>query len=80
MQSAFYNFYDMVPVGGVVIMDDIRSHAGAQEAWADFQRDQGFTEKVVPVNERWDAHGGWFIKSKEVVVDFSKKHELAIDE
>jgi pterin-4a-carbinolamine dehydratase len=70
----------MVPVGGVVIMDDILSHKGAQDAWADFQSDQGFTENVLPVNKQWDHHGGWFIKTKDVKVDFSKRHVLDIDE
>jgi hypothetical protein len=80
LKNAFYHFYDFVPVGGVVIMDDYFSHDGARDSWADFQRDQGFSETVLHVNERWDAHGGWFIKTVHVNVDFTKMHVLAVDE
>ena len=55
-----------------MIFDDIFSHAGAQYAWKDFQEDHGFAETVLHVNAQHDKSGGWFIKTKDVKVDFSK--------
>lgn len=70
----------MVPVGGIVILDDILSHKPAQDSWEDFQRDQGFREELVRVNKDWDSHGAWFVKTQHVEVDFSKMHLIDVDE
>lgn len=69
-QDALYYLYDFVPVGGVVIFDDY-THSEARDAWDDFQRDQGFVESVTKI-EKPDLNGGWFVKTVEVAVDFSK--------
>ena len=69
-QDALYYLYDLVPVGGVVIFDDY-THTEAREAWDDFRKDQGFSESVTKI-ELPDRNGGWFVKTVEVVVDFSR--------
>jgi O-methyltransferase/macrocin O-methyltransferase/8-demethyl-8-(2,3-dimethoxy-alpha-L-rhamnosyl)tetracenomycin-C 4'-O-methyltransferase len=69
-QDAFYALYDLVPVGGVVIMDDY-THPTCQAAWADFQADQGFRETVSRIAEP-DANGGFFIKTHSILVDQGK--------
>jgi cobalamin biosynthesis Co2+ chelatase CbiK len=51
------NFYDshqdalygLVPVGGHVIVDAIRSHPAVEQCWKDVQKDQGVTEELVPL-------------------------------
>lgn len=69
-QDVFYYLYEMVPVGGYIIFDDIMSHAAVQEAWADFRKDQNFEEEIIPI----DNHCGYFRKSKAIKVDMSKMH------
>lgn len=66
-QDALYYLYELVPIGGCVIFDDIMSHAAVQQCWADFQKDHGFTEKLVPV----DRHAAYFMKTRDFKVDFS---------
>jgi O-methyltransferase len=67
-QDAMYNLYDKVPVGGIVIFDDVFSHRNVRKFWADFRKDQGITETLV----RIDKHSGWFRKQREVTLDWSK--------
>lgn len=69
--QSFYYFFDAVPVGGVIIFDDIRSHPDVQRAWADFQRDQGFSETLIPIAAP-DKHASWFIKTARIVTDHAK--------
>jgi O-methyltransferase len=68
-QDALYAYYEKVPVGGYVIFDDIGSHPPVQEAWRDFQQDQEFKEKLVPI----DDHGAYFRKTQEVRVHQDRK-------
>jgi len=70
-QDCLYNLYDFVPVGGVIIFDDF-NHDAPNQAWKDFQTDQGFQERVTQMDQP-DHHGGWMIKTVNVKVDFSKK-------
>lgn len=70
-QDCLYNLYDFVPIGGVVIFDDI-THTEASQAWEDFQSDQGFRELVTRMDYP-DPNGGWFIKTVNVVIDLTKK-------
>ena len=70
-QDILYHLYDLVPVGGYVIFDDIGTHAVVQQAWADFCADQGFVEELIDIPAP-DVNGKWMRKTKEVRVDFSK--------
>lgn len=67
-QDCFYNFYERLQIGGYLIMDDIRSHAAVQQAWADFKMDQGLEEEIFPI----DNNGGYLQKLKNVAIDKSK--------
>ena len=69
-QDAMYNLYELVPVGGVVIFDDIIDHVSIQAFWKDFRRDYNLTETFVKV----DRGVGWFRKSSAVRIDWSKFH------
>jgi len=70
-QDCLYNLYDFVPVGGVVIFDDF-AHIAPNQAWRDLQADQDFKESVTRMDYP-DVNGGWFIKTVNVKIDFSKK-------
>ena len=67
--DALYYGYDKVPVGGIVIFDDVFSHAAVMRAWLDFKSDQGLVEEL----NRIDRHSSWFRKQKAVKVDRTKK-------
>jgi Macrocin-O-methyltransferase (TylF) len=67
-QDVMYNLYEKVPVGGIVIMDDVFSHPGPLQFWLDFRNDQGLTEKMI----RIDRHSGWFRKERVVPLDITK--------
>lgn len=69
-QDVLYAFYDKVPVGGIVIFDDVFSHQPVMECWQDFKKDQGLPEELV----RIDEHSGWFRKKKGIKVDMTRKH------
>lgn len=69
-QDALYYLYDFVPVDGIIIFDDY-SHELPRLSWDDFMADQKFFEKVTPI-EAPDSNGGWFVKTVDVKVDFSK--------
>lgn len=70
-QDSFYYLYDMLSVGGYVIIDDYYNGTPQSEAavtWAEFQKDQGFAESLITI----DHHGAYFKKTKEVAVDMTK--------
>jgi Macrocin-O-methyltransferase (TylF) len=69
-QMPFYHLYERVPIGGIIVLDDIGSHAPVKRFWKDFQEDQGFTEELTHI----DWTGGWYRKTKHVKVDWSKYH------
>lgn len=60
--------YDLVPVGGFVIFDDIMGIPGILAAWHDFQRLYGYDphknplELVIPI----DDVGGYFRKTRKI--------------
>ena len=64
-----YYGYEKVPVGGIVIFDDVFSHAAVMRAWLDFKGDQGLPETL----NRIDRHSSWFRKLQMVKVDKTKK-------
>ena len=61
--------YELVPVGGIVIFDDIYSHADVERFWRDFRLDYKLPEVVHPI----DKISAWFMKIKEVVLDPKRK-------
>jgi O-methyltransferase len=68
-QDVMYNLYEKVPVGGIVIFDDVFSHPYVLQFWRDFQHDQGLTEELI----RIDRHSGWFRKKRVVTLDLTKR-------
>lgn len=70
-QDCLYNLYDFVPVGGIIIFDDF-THSAPNQAWQDFQADQGFKETVTRMEDP-DMHAGWVIKTVKVKINFTKK-------
>ena len=72
-QDALYHLYDRVPVGGIVILDDVLSHSAVMQFWKDFRHDQGLPEKLV----RIDKMSAWFRKQKDVRVDWSEFHNFS---
>ena len=67
-QDALYFLYPRVSVGGYIIFDDIYSHTVVMEAWKDFKEDFGLPEEM----SRIDGHSGFFMKTIDKTVDFSK--------
>lgn len=65
-QDALYYLYPKVPVGGIVIFDDVMSHAAVMQCWKDFKNDQGLPEDLT----RIDHHSAWFRKTVAIDVDF----------
>jgi len=66
--DALYYGYENVPVGGIIIFDDVMSHEAVARAWLDFKNDQGLPETL----NRIDKHSAWFRKEKNVKVDKTK--------
>ena len=67
-QDAMYYLYPKVPVGGIVIFDDVMSHTSVSRFWNDFRTDYDMPEKL----NRIDKHSAWFRKEKQFNVDFAK--------
>lgn len=68
-QDAFYYLYENVPIGGIVILDDLSSYQPAVlRFWQDFVKDQGIVEEPVNI----DGGAKWFRKKKHVTLDWSK--------
>ncbi len=68
-EDAFYYLYEAVPIGGAVIFDDIFSHAEVKKFWHDFSTDYKLSEKLIQI----DLHSAWFVKTKNVTIDFNLK-------
>lgn len=66
-QDALYYLYELVPVGGFVIFDDVMSHPAVMQCWKDFKNEQGLPEEL----EQIDDHSAFFRKTMEVKVNFS---------
>lgn len=63
-QDAFYYLYEKVPIGGIVILDDVYNHPPVMQFWEDFKNDQGIVETLY----RIDGGGAWFRKHHHVTV------------
>lgn len=70
-QDVMYALYESVPVGGIVIWDDIfhPHYKDVLQFWRDFKNDHGLTEEMVMI----DDVGGWFRKQVTVPIDQTKK-------
>ena len=68
-EDAMYNLYELVPVGGIVIFDDMYSHPDVKRFWHDFTSDYKLPEMVHPI----DKNSAWFMKIKPVVLDPKRK-------
>jgi len=66
-QDALYYLYEKVPIGGIVIFDDVMSHPSVMRAWTDFKKEQGLVENI----NRIDKHSAWFRKEKVIKIDWS---------
>ena len=67
-QDALYFMYESIPVGGIIIFDDIFSHESVKRCWVDFKADHGLIEDL----NRIDVHSAWFRKEVQVKIDMSK--------
>jgi hypothetical protein len=67
-QDAMYYLYPKVPVGGIVIFDDVMSHPSVMAFWKDFKTDYLMPEDL----NRIDSHSAWFRKEKGFAVDFKR--------
>jgi len=65
-QDAMYYLYPKVPVGGIVIFDDVMSHPNVMRMWRDFRSEQGLPEELVPI----DKHSAWFRKTMQIQPDW----------
>jgi hypothetical protein len=70
-QDAMYYLYPKVPVGGIVIFDDVMSHSDVMAFWKDFKNDGRMQEEL----NRIDTHSAWFRKEKNFAVDFTRMRD-----
>ena len=68
-QDVMYALYENVPVGGIVIWDDVISYKSVNQFWQDFKSDYDLQEEFVQI----DTNGGWFRKEQDIKLDHSKK-------
>jgi hypothetical protein len=68
-EDAMYDLYPLVSIGGIVIFDDVMSHAPVMRFWKDFQKDYALTETL----NRIDVHSAWFRKARGVTLDPARK-------
>jgi O-methyltransferase len=75
-QDAFYHLYERVPVGGIVIMDDLSAYQPeVSRFWDDFVQDQRIVERPFSI----DGFSKWFRKKRQVKIDWSKFRKQAQD-
>ena len=67
-QEVLYYLYPKVPVGGIVIFDDILTHRAVMQCWNDFKTDQGLPEDLTPI----DDDATWFQTTVAIDVDFKQ--------
>jgi hypothetical protein len=65
-QDAMYFLYEKVPVGGIIIFDDVFSNGSVMRCWWDFKNEQGLPENL----NRIDRHSAWFRKEKAVKLNW----------
>ena len=61
-----YYMYESVPVGGIIIFDDVMTHVNVMRFWNDFKKEQQLEEELV----RIDVGAAWFRKRKSVKLDW----------
>ena len=66
-QDALCCMHESVPVGGIVIFDDVMSHPPVMRCWTDFKREQNLTENLQQI----DKHSAWFCKERVVKIDMT---------
>jgi len=69
-QDALYYMYDKVPIGGIVIFDDVYTHPAVMRCWKDFKREQKLPETL----NRIDEDSSWFRKEHAIKIDWSLFH------
>ena len=67
-QHALYHLYERVPVGGLVIFDDILAHGELLRFWVEFKTEQGLREVLVRAG---DDNCAWFRKEADVALDWA---------
>lgn len=72
-QDVLYAVYENVPVGGIVIFDDVYHphYKEVLQCWLHFKEDHNIPEDLV----RIDRGSAWFRKKEDVTIDQSKKRE-----
>jgi hypothetical protein len=65
-QDALYYMYPLVPVGGIIIFDDIMSHPPVMKCWLDFKKEHMLEEDLLPI----DDNAAWFVTTKNMTIDF----------
>ena len=74
-RAVMYAMYERVPVGGIVILDDVMSHRNVMRFWLDFVQAYNMPEKLT----RIDKHSAWFMKQREVRLDQARLAEATPD-
>ena len=70
--GGFHPLLPQVPVGGIVIFDDIYDHPDVRAFWARFRRDYSLSEVLSP-KVPGPGGVGWFRKRQQVQLDWSKR-------
>lgn len=72
-QDVMYAMYENVPVGGIVIFDDVfhPHYKDVMQFWNDFKSDHGLPEELVQI----DGGSGWFRKKRLVQINQNKKRK-----
>ena len=68
-----YQLFDLVPVGGVVIFDDLLDHPEVKAFARDWVADYGVREEFFSAIGKGPGGTAWFRKTQQVTVDWSKK-------
>ena len=72
-EDAMYQLFDLVPVGGVVIFDDLLDHPEVKAFARDWAADYGVREEFFSAIGKGPGGTAWFRKTQQVTVDWSKK-------
>ena len=75
-EDAMYTLYELVPIGGIVIFDDLFDNTAIQLFWRHFQGDYNINENVTNAMGHGPGGCGWFRKTQRVTVDPSKMRRI----
>merc|ERR1712186_49275 len=67
IQDALYFLYPQMPVGGIVIFENVLRSPEVMDVWTGFKRDYNMSEELVPV----DRKGAWFRKERQFAVNLT---------